>query len=692
VAPKQQGRTQGRSERTSEQDRVGVADRLSGDVASPGSPPDGDADRTGRPAAWSAGVAAGVALAIVYAATLAPDVTLWDAGEFVAAASSFGIPHPPGTPLYLLLARAAVLLAPDGRASVALGVLSALATAAACAVGGALVAGWLRDRWAGVAAALAAGTASAVWLNATEPEVYSLSLLLGALALLAADRLRRATDADAPRLATAGAYALALAVPLHLSALAAAPAAVVLAAGGAWRRHRFAFLLAAAAVIAAGAATASAPVAAAGLVALLLAALLDRRLAPVAAGVAGVLAIAGSALLVLILRARHDPAVNQGNPATLAALAEVVGRTQYQHAGVWPRQAPLWLQLANVFEYADWQFALALAPGATPTVARTAVTLLFVALAYVGARTHRRADPGSWRATAVLLASTTLGLALYLNFKAGPSIGWGVLPDDAPHEARERDYFFALAFWAWGLWAGVGARTVARRLATGGRAAALAVGLAALPVALNWAAVSRRQEPGASLARRYALALLEAAPPRAVLFAAGDNDSYPAWYAQQSLGLRRDVTVVTVPLLPAPWYRAELARRHALLAPRDTATWFGEPAVLASIASRARSQARPVAATAMLDPVQRAPVGGAWLFDGLVYRSVAGDDAGVRLDAAAAARHARALAPLRARPLHAQAGGAARYVFSLLGCPAAVGHAGRDRGADSLLATLCGRR
>jgi hypothetical protein len=335
---------------------------------------------------------------------------------------------------------------------------------------------------------------------------------------------------------------------------------------------------------------------------------------------AALVAVAASALLIMLVRARLDPPLDQGNPTSLRALADVIARRQYDVAAPWPRQAPLWLQLANIAQYADWQATLGWGHGIFTTPARVAATILFLLLGAVGVRALRRDAPRLGDALLVLLICGTLGVAAYLNLKAGSSLGWGVLPDGTPHEARERDYFFVLGFWAWGCFVGAGALDVVRARRWPAPAALL---LLALPLLGNWSSSDRSREPRASAARQVAEAFLASAPERALLFTAGDNDSYPLWYLQQVEGRRPDVTLVTISLLPAGWYQDEIARRTGLRI-RDEAPiaahWQHEQ-VASQVARAARKAGRPVAASPALTAAERALLGGDWRLEGVIYQS-----------------------------------------------------------------------
>src|SRR5438045_4713622 len=65
--------------------------------------------------------------------TLAPTVTLTDSGELILAAQGLGVAHPPGVPLWVVLAHLASLI-PLGNMAVRLNFSSALFAALACAV------------------------------------------------------------------------------------------------------------------------------------------------------------------------------------------------------------------------------------------------------------------------------------------------------------------------------------------------------------------------------------------------------------------------------------------------------------------------------------------------------------------------------------------------------------------------------
>ena len=623
---------------------------------------------------------------------------MWDAGEFIAAVKTFGIPHQPGTPLYVLLARTWTIALPFAATALATNLFSAVCTAAAGGLLAAFIARAGGSRAMALASALCAGGMFTVWSSATETEVYASVLLLVMLTLLVAERAGRAGDA---RWRVATAYALALAVPLHLSALVAAPAAVLLASEREngivdWTAGA---RLAAVLIFAAGVGLASVPVLAAGAGALAVATIVTRapRSRPETAATAACVLLAISAIAVLAVRARFDPWLNEGAPTSVHALWDVIGRRQYGGGGMWPRQAPFWAQVANWFEYADWQVALGVSNGVAPTWWRTPITVAFALLGVFGSREHFRMHARSWRALAILFACATAGLIVYLNFKAGASFGWGVLPESAAHEVRDRDYFFVLGFWVWGAWAGVGATALARR--AGAQWIPVGVLAAAAPLVLNAPAADRRAEPERSIALVVAHALLSSAPPRAVLFTGGDNDSFPAWYAQAVEGMRPDVTIVVAPLLGTEWYRAQLARRDSLVAQADIAPTRTSAMMVAAVAREARARHRPLAASLMTSAATRDAVGTLTIARGMVFVEQAsapdvvrlgGDAPSVDTAAAAAITRDYPLARLRGEDATDEGIDTAPASFlAYLQCPSRYLAIARGRIAAASLDSVC---
>ena len=346
-----------------------------------------------RPAAAGSAV-----LALLYTVTLAPTVTLWDSGEFLAAIHSLGVPHPPGTPLFVYAARAwtelaGVVLPFD----VGVNIGSAFATAVAC---GLLARTLLPAGGARFHATVIGGIASSVWASATEAEVYAWALLLMALMMAVGSNAgRRGDRRDALLLA----FLFGLAVPLHLSALLAGPAAIMLAASdaeGAVSRRALGDGLAAW-LLAGGLGTLSpAPVIGALLLAVCLYVVRVRGHDSGITALASLplVALGASFVMVMWVRAQHDPFVNQGNASTWGNLLDVIGRRQYDVPGLVPRRAPLWLQIGNVVQYGDWQFGRALSASVGPSLWRTPITVALLLLGVGGAMEHRRADPRTFRA------------------------------------------------------------------------------------------------------------------------------------------------------------------------------------------------------------------------------------------------------------------------------------------------------
>lgn len=175
--------------------------------------------------------AIGLGALAVYVRSLYPDLAGGDSGELTAAAATGGVIHPPGYPLYALLARALSWL-PMGTVAWRVNLLSAVCDAGAAALLALAVARWSGSRGAGLTSAALFALSPLVWTYAVSAEVFALNNLFCALllwlAVLYDERARRRYA-----LLFAAAFGLAL-CNHHTIVFTALP----LAAWMAWRARR----------------------------------------------------------------------------------------------------------------------------------------------------------------------------------------------------------------------------------------------------------------------------------------------------------------------------------------------------------------------------------------------------------------------------------------------------------------------
>jgi hypothetical protein len=115
-----------------------------------------------------------------------------DSGELTAAALTGGVPHPPGYPIFALLARLFAALPFGPSIAWRVNLLSAVSTAAAAGLLCATVQLWTGMAAAGLLAAGLFGTNPLVWHHAATAEVFGLNAMFGALALYLWLRIERA--------------------------------------------------------------------------------------------------------------------------------------------------------------------------------------------------------------------------------------------------------------------------------------------------------------------------------------------------------------------------------------------------------------------------------------------------------------------------------------------------------------------
>src|ERR1044071_9057025 len=108
---------------------------------------------------------------ILYVLTLAPTTQFWDTSEYIAAAYTLGIPHPPGNPLFVLIAHVFGLLPVAAGYAARINLFAAVTSAVSAGCWFLVAERWLRSfvpaklprRLCAIAGALVSATSVTVW-------------------------------------------------------------------------------------------------------------------------------------------------------------------------------------------------------------------------------------------------------------------------------------------------------------------------------------------------------------------------------------------------------------------------------------------------------------------------------------------------------------------------------------------------
>ena len=496
---------------------------------------------------------------VLYLVTLSPSTAMWDTSEYIAAAYTLGLPHPPGNPLFVILGRVFSILPIATTVAVRINILAAICSAVSAGmwflITERVLVGWFSARWqrvlGGVIGALIGATAFTVWNQSVVNEkVYTVSLV--GIAVIAWLMIRWSDDPDgrkSDRILVLVAYLCGLGYANHMAGMLAAPAVGIAVLVRRPRTiYRWRLLLACIGAVVLG-------------------------LTPFA---------------TQPIRAAYFPAINEGEPTacrtklefsctfskgTLDAFNYNFNRGQYGKPDLTDRQASFPEQVGMWWLYFKWQW-IRDAHGDHP-FAQALLAAGFLVLGLFGGWVHFKRDQRSFWFFGSLMFTMTLLLIFYLNFKLGASQDAG---SQAPHEVRDRDYFFIWSFSAWGVWAALGllyvwesiAALVGTETVKIGRDAVIVptekswrltspvLALALIPLFGNWHWASRA---GHRDTRDFAADLLNSVEPYGVLVTVGDNDTFPLWYAQEVEGIRRDVIVANTSLLNTDWYVRQIIRR-----------------------------------------------------------------------------------------------------------------------------------
>ena len=489
----------------------------------------------------------------VYLYTIAPTVSLWDCGEFIACAHILGVAHPPGTPFFTLLGRIFDIIVPFNEVAKRINFFSSLSSALAGSFLYLIILSVfqlfrenrgkripLKIHLIAIFCSIGAGLSYSVWDTSVEAEVYSTSILILVIGLWLAlhwDENRKIRGDDNYLLLLV--YLIFLSFGIHLMPLLLIPGTLVF-------------------VIITNKKILNNPK------------LIVSSLVLVLIGI--------TTYYYLMVRAHGNPAINEADPSNFSALWDVISREQYGPMKLFPRKTQvntnlstivaLYEQMKIFFKYFSWQyFPYPRESNANSLLKYTSMvgTYIYVFIGFWGMFIHYKKDRKSFYLFFILYLLVSLGLVFYLNLKFSPS---DPNPAHRGREVRERDYFWTPAFFLFMFYIANGLYWIYTKLNKkntwyGYAGIMLSFLIGFTPLISNIKShVNRR---GNWIASDYAHNLLVTPGDYSILFTYGDNDTFPVWFLQEVKNFRKfdqknkkGIQPANFSLMNTPWYIKQL--------------------------------------------------------------------------------------------------------------------------------------
>ena len=308
---------------------------------------------------------------IVYFDTMAPTVSYWDCGEFIAVSHTLGVPHPPGSPFFLLIGRVASMLPIHEDIAFRVNILSPLSSAFAVMFLYLIIV-QVVVHWRGklvnihdalvvfggaIVGSLVFAFSDSHWFNAVEAEVYALSTFFTAIVVwLILHWSEKADERGHERYILIIAYMIGLATGLHLLNLLTLPFVALIIY---FRKYKFEwksfgitvgitgvifFLIHN--VIIKGLPKIAASIGIGGTAMLVLAVFVGmvwavinhKRLASVMLTSMVLVLIGYSTYALIFIRSNQNPGIDENDPETVEAFISYLEREQYGDVGIFPRR------------------------------------------------------------------------------------------------------------------------------------------------------------------------------------------------------------------------------------------------------------------------------------------------------------------------------------------------------------------